>query len=541
MRISRDGLYLLGGVALLMAAPVLQLARANLDSLIWQDFWVTLLVVVGIQSSFIAFLALIFPNRLGIAAAVALTILLSSNYIEIEKWLSSVNAPAANSVTIIILGLLGPIFLMVFAVLPTGFFTRSFGSAGAAIFALAVVQLIASPDFVQSLAPTADANSYLNDNPLPSPEAPEGKLPDIIYIVPDRYGSSNTLTHEFHHDNSDFLDALRQRGFAVADSARANYLKTQYSLASSMNLQYLEALQHALNGNTRRPQPLYSLIQENLVVERLKQMGYRYIHVPTWWDGTRESHQGDLISDFWPVSFGGDFGQAVVLQNPIFLLAIVKFYQAKNCDSLKRQLAYLEDVGGDERPTFTFAHVLAPHSPILTDSAGRCIDPIDFPIKPPGGTWEAFTEAYSGYVRYINRRFLEIFDRQKANNPNPLIFVLQADEGPYPKAYREYLASANDLDAGTGGSEFDWRNATDEQLAMKFGILNALYLGDPDSSNGGPAVPDTLTPVNNWRVIFGRLEGRAYPLLPDRHFIFPTNQEPYHWIEITERLREIAP
>jgi hypothetical protein len=210
-----------------------------------------------------------------------------------------------------------------------------------------------------------------------------------------------------------------------------------------------------------------------------------------------------------------------------------------HCDALKQQLAYLEDVGGDDRPTFTFAHVLAPHSPILTDADGNCIDEIDYPSQRPnihweqrqGKTWEEFTDAYSGYVDYINGRFLEIFDRQRSNNPNRLIFVLQSDEGPFPKAYREYI---------NGGPVFDWRKASDAQLAMKYGILNALYLGEPDNGGGGPAIPGSLTPVNNWRVIFSHLEGRTYPLLPDRHFMFPTEEEPFHSIEITDRLKAVA-
>ena len=93
---------------------------------------------------------------------------------------------------------------------------------------------------------------------------------------------------------------------------------------------------------------------------------------------------------------------------------------------------------------------------------------------------------------------------------------------------------------GPDGQKFDWREASDAQLAMKFGILNALYLGDPDGNKRLPDVPETLTPVNNWRVIFSRLEGKTYPLLPDRHFIFPTYDQPYHSIERTERLNAIA-
>jgi hypothetical protein len=244
--------------------------------------------------------------------------------------------------------------------------------------------------------------------------------------------------------------------------------------------------------------------------------------------------------DFWAVSFGGEFGLASLQRSPLVLIAIDSIYPTNPCDALKRKLAYLEDAGGDDRPTFVFAHVLAPHTPILTDAEGRCINAIDYPVQLPGRTWEAFKQGYSDYVSYLNSRFLEIFDEQKANNPNPLIFVLQSDEGPLPKALREDIASK--IIRGGGGRDhaFDWREASDAQLAMKFGILNALYLGDPDGSEALPDVPETLTPVNNWRVIFGLLDGKTYPMLPDRHFIYPSREQPYNSIEITGRLNAIA-
>jgi hypothetical protein len=135
---------------------------------------------------------------------------------------------------------------------------------------------------------------------------------------------------------------------------------------------------------------------------------------------------------------------------------------------------------------------------------------------------------------------LEIFDRQKATNPNPLIFVVQADEGPFPKAYREAIAAKQGFYKKSDGPIFDWREASDAQIAMKFGIINALYLGGSDGPEALPEVLETLTPVNNWRLIFGQLEGKSYPLLPDRHFIFPNEDHPYNSIEITERLNAIA-
>jgi hypothetical protein len=242
------------------------------------------------------------------------------------------------------------------------------------------------------------------------------------------------------------------------------------------------------------------------------------------------------------LGFGGGFGVAAVQQSPFVMLAIFNIFPIDLCAAHKRQLAFLEDAGGDDRPTFVLAHVLVPHDPILIDAEGRCIGGLGYPVgeESSEGAWEEFKAGYSGYVTFLNNRLLEIFDRQKATNPNPLIFVVQADEGPFPKAYREAIAAANGDFKKTDDPTFDWREASDAQLSMKFGILNALYLGDSDGPEALPEVPETLTPVNNWRLIFGRLEGKAHPLLPDRHFIYPAGDEPYHSIEITGRLNAIS-
>ncbi len=536
MRFSREVLYLVAGAALLLAAQVLQVARENLSFLIWHDFWVTLLVVAGMPSLLIAILALSFPRHLSIAAAVTLAIWLSAYYIEMAGVLRTWEIPVVRAVLAAMLVLSFPFLLVVLALLPRDFIARVIGAVGLALFALASIPFALSVGVAELMEPAVDPTALIDSKPLPEPAQAAGRLPDIIYIVPDRYASSGVLGDVFQHDNSEFLDALRRRGFAVADKARANYLSTHYSLASSMNMQYLEPVLQSLDGRTTRAAALYSLIGNNLVAARLKKMGYLYIHVGSWWDGTRRSAHADQNVYFGVTNFAGELGQVVLARSPLIRLAIASLNPVNRCQAIKQKLAYLEEVRGDGRPIFVFAHVLVPHVPIVIDADGRCIAPIDYPLN---SSWETFTKAYSGFVTYLNKRLLQIFDRQKTNNPNPLIFVLQADEGPYPKSYGE-SDSLTRTRGHIAGISFDWRAASDSELTTKFGILNALYLGDPDGSEGLPEIPETLTPVNNWRVIFGKLDGRAYPLLPDRYFIYPTNDQPYTSIEITERLNAAA-
>jgi hypothetical protein len=66
--------------------------------------------------------------------------------------------------------------------------------------------------------------------------------PDVYYIILDGYGRQDVLQREYGFDNTEFIHALRARGFYVADCSESNYAHTLYSLASSLNYDYLDTL-----------------------------------------------------------------------------------------------------------------------------------------------------------------------------------------------------------------------------------------------------------------------------------------------------------
>ena len=76
------------------------------------------------------------------------------------------------------------------------------------------------------------------------------KLPDIYYIVPDAYASSQILG-DFGYDNSEFTDYLTRKGFFVADDSHSNYMYTDLSLASSLNMRYLTDIEGGFPGDTK--------------------------------------------------------------------------------------------------------------------------------------------------------------------------------------------------------------------------------------------------------------------------------------------------
>ena len=105
-----------------------------------------------------------------------------------------------------------------------------------------------------------------------SPEA-LAALPDIYYIIPDSYPRADVLRDTFGHDNTPFLDALKERGFHVVEDAHSNYPKTQMSLASSMNLDYLDPGRLKAQWNEALPD-FVAQIWDNKVMDFLAGYGY---------------------------------------------------------------------------------------------------------------------------------------------------------------------------------------------------------------------------------------------------------------------------
>ena len=74
--------------------------------------------------------------------------------------------------------------------------------------------------------------------------------PDIYYIVLDGYGREDILNEYYAYDNSEFLENLAKRGFAVPHQARSNYPKTVLSISSTLNMDYISNLMPELMDKT---------------------------------------------------------------------------------------------------------------------------------------------------------------------------------------------------------------------------------------------------------------------------------------------------
>lgn len=349
-----------------------------------------------------------------------------------------------------------------------------------------------------------------------------GRPPDIFYIVPDRYPSAHVLRAYFDFDNRAFLEALQKRGFFIARDAHANYLKTAPSLGASLNLQYVNRLSEAYGESTDDWQPVFDLVRDHEVQRVLRERGYRYVHMGSWWPPTNSNPHAD-------VNFSGRterltaFEDLVVRTTPI--PALLKRYRSLRgesqnsleCERESRKLEFLTEVGGDPQPVFVFAHFLVPHKPMKFAADGTCIDG---PEPTPSERWPHFRKAFVEQVKFMNSELLEIFDAQRVKNPYDFVFIIQADEGPFPLEY--HLRE----------DELDWERADEDQLVTKFGIINALYF--PGGTHEG--LHPGSSPVNNFRHVFNHVFDAGFPLLEERAYIHKDGHHIFRFTDVTEVL-----
>jgi hypothetical protein len=100
-------------------------------------------------------------------------------------------------------------------------------------------------------------------------------MPDIYFIILDMHTRSDALLQDLGHDNSDFINELRDLGFYVADCSRSNYTGTSGSLISELNLNYMDVLRQQMVEQGMNPEDIQVLLKQSLVRYQLEAIGYK--------------------------------------------------------------------------------------------------------------------------------------------------------------------------------------------------------------------------------------------------------------------------
>ena len=350
-------------------------------------------------------------------------------------------------------------------------------------------------------------------------------LPNIYYIILDGYAGERTLKEIYHFDNSEFLDFLKKKGFYVASQSRSNYCQTMLSLASSLNLQYLDSLllPEVLSGEDCTP--LQRLMRNNLVFSFLKRYGYTTIAMDA---SVWEFVQIKSADEFYHVSppLLSYFQQTLLELTPLRLLfVLVKRIAGGDLDEYYRHRKRLlnafelvEKIAREKKgPFIFFAHFLMPHQPFVFDRNGNPshFHPSAFTIwRVPESPVEKeiYRKGYIEQLIFTNKKVSKMVEQILKYSKKPPIIILQADHGP--------------------ASMLDPYSLERTNINERFYILNAYYL----PYGGDSLLYPSISPVNSFRVIFNHYFGTSLPLLQDRSF-YSTWNHPYKFHDVTERLK----
>lgn len=321
--------------------------------------------------------------------------------------------------------------------------------------------------------------------------------PDIFFLVFDEYASNRSLKSLYGFDNSQLDNFLIQQGFHLIPNSTSNYPHTYPSMASCLNMEYLKWMQPGATLKKYDYQECRLMIRNNAVVEYLDKIGYEINNQSIF----------DLSQHPAPVNHHILNVEIKLISEETLLERICTEY-----DWYLNQFAFFKAVlpvnDFEERiknndqciagimkaskeksntPRFIYGHFILPHYPVYKDKDGNMLpesvinDLIREKIDP--------LPYYLGNVQYTNLELRKMVSSIRQNNPEAVIIVI-SDHG-----YRSAIAQKN--------------------KKHLFYNQNAIYL--PSGNYSG--FYDSLSNVNQFRVIFNSLFNEQFPLLKDSNIL----------------------
>jgi hypothetical protein len=504
---------------LLAAASVLSLYALNLRETFFADVAPALVAVLG--AALILYLAIGAALRdLGARAAILTSVILfpSLNYAYLfqtpNRWLDG-GYPMVAALPIALLILAAAVVLVVRARI--SFAAPQIILNGVALFMF----LVPASEAAAYEWRNAGAGSIIKDDALEAaiaasaPAAATDELPDIYYLMFDRYASTRTLARHYDYDDQDLIDFLEENGFYVAPESTSNYFKTAYSVASAFHLDYINFLAEDERIAPSNWRPIYRMLHDHRVARFLKARGYEYIQLGSWWKGTHHNTFADENYSFGPSEFEMLYARETILRPllhalfPASLVTRQLHWDNGQCQRVPRKVEQLKRLAGRSQPTFVFAHFLVPHGPYVFAPDGRCLSQEEAHRRGP-------IKGYVDQVQYAGKLIRELVPALlNGEGPKPII-ILQSDEGPFPVR-----------------PNASWREAEDHHIQIKTSIQNAYYFPDQDYGD----LYDDITPVNSFRILFNKLFGTELELLPDRVYGAPDVFNIYDFFDVTDVAR----
>lgn len=507
---------------LLAAGPILQLYLINMEELAFADITRALLVSVLLALFVLGGLYFFLRDAVRSSLVASLFIFLFFLFGDLSDWSAETFAlgPArSNFFVFVLMALATTVWVWLVG--------SRIGNAGAVnvYFNLLSLLLLVNSG-IQTRSRMRETSISFNPSeravPVAAVRSPVPR-PDIYYIVLDGYGRQDILEAFYRFDNSKFINALRERGFYVADASSSNYIQTMLSLSSSFNMEYVQNL--TVNGKTPENRAdLIELLNYSEVRTVLAQNGYPIVSFENEYKATiptADIYYDDAdavltqpVTAFESIVIDRSMARALT-HIPAFNRALIEMPYETHRENILSAFSGLEEIPSLDGDYFVYAHIIAPHPPFVFDAQGNAI-PHDEPFTLFDANYYIKDHSRGGYIagyrkqiQYVNTLVLGTVDALLAQSETPPIIILQGDHGP--------------------GAYLQWGSLEQTIPSERFGILNAYYFPDADYASLYPSI----SPVNSFRVLLNQFFGTDYALLPDLHYYSYWNF-PFDFTEVTD-------
>jgi uncharacterized membrane protein YhdT len=320
--------------------------------------------------------------------------------------------------------------------------------------------------------------------------------PDIYFLLFDEYASSLALREQYGFYNE--LDSfLLDRGFHIQPAAYSNYNYTPASVASMLNADFITGIRNNTMLSVQEISDCHTLVKSSEVIKFLTNQGYNIVNHsifdlpgnPSPVNQVLLPLKTRLISDNtffsrlyrdmgwmqmyinWP---GQNFFK--VPENNLRLLEMTKTFSKTD----------------NKAPDFLYAHFYMPHDPFYLDRDGRRKDKTLIMAEER----ERYrpSRAYLNYLQYTNSEIKALINTIQQNTKGSAAIILMGDHG--------------------------FREKIDSNLHQNYQCMNAVYLPNKDYH----LFYDSITCVNQFRVLFNTMFKQNFPLLKDST-IFLTGKE----------------
>jgi hypothetical protein len=312
------------------------------------------------------------------------------------------------------------------------------------------------------------------------------KRPDVYIIIADEYAGNDELKDIFGFDDSAFQRQLVKRGFQVVPHSSSNYNYTPYSIASTLEMDYLDL------GRTPLLPYTYSVINDNRFLRFLEFHGYELYNFSFFDVGGQPTHtQETFLPNRTRLITSQTLLNRVAKELRFHLSTDLGWKEEQrkqayfNLDNNRKLTALTLSTSQEKSPgpRLVLTHLMMPHYPYYFDREGRAF-PFETLLEGNQGNRERYIE----YLQYANGQLLALVDHLLANSASPPIIVLMGDHG-----FRHFK----------------------EDVARKYYFSNFVSVHMPEPV----PIPDSITNVNLLRWVLNTGFRQQLPYLADSSYI----------------------